>query len=80
MGGFHQVLTGDFAGHEDLRQRIINRVPRFGNNEPQTNALVCEVTGMIRRSCEGIVTPIGSKAVPGACSYPTCRGATRGAA
>jgi len=69
LGEFHQILMDDFAGSEDLHQRIVNRLPHFGNNEPQTNALMREVTGMIVRSCAGIVNLFGACAIPGAYSY-----------
>jgi len=69
MAKLHQILLDDFAGHEDLRQRIINRLPHFGNNEPQTDALMCELTAMAQRSCAGIVNLFGARAIPGAYSY-----------
>jgi len=69
LGEFHQILMDDFAGSEELHQRILNRLPHFGNNEPQTNALMREVTGMIVRSCDGIVNLFGARAIPGAYSY-----------
>ena len=69
MGEFYQILTEDFAGQEPLRTRIVNKLPHFGNNEPLTDGLMCEVTEMVRRSCEGIVTLLGGRAIPGAYSY-----------
>lgn len=69
MGEFYQVVMDDFAGDEVLRTRIANRLPHFGNNEPQTDGLMREVSEMLARSCEGIVTLFGSRAIPGAYSY-----------
>lgn len=69
IGEFHQILMDDFANNEVLRARIINRLPHFGNNEPLTDGLMCEITAMMRRSCEGIVTLFGGRAVPGVYSY-----------
>jgi trans-4-hydroxy-L-proline dehydratase len=69
MAGFYQILMDDFAGSQDLRQRIINRLPHFGNNEPQTDGLMREITGMLARSCEGLVTWFCTRAIPGAYSY-----------
>lgn len=69
MAEFHQVLMDDFAGNEPLRKRIINKLPHFGNNDPETNTLMRQVSEMIVRSCEGIVNLYGDKAIPGAYSY-----------
>ncbi|MGE5530936.1 MAG: pyruvate formate lyase family protein, partial [Bacteroidota bacterium] len=69
MGEFYQILIDDFAGNEVLRTRILNRLPHFGNAEPQTDALMQEISRMIVRSCEGIVNLYGAKAIPGAYSY-----------
>jgi trans-4-hydroxy-L-proline dehydratase len=69
LGDFYQILMDDFAENSVLHKRIVNRVPHFGNNEPQTDALMRTVTEMIRRSCEGIVNLFGARAIPGAYSY-----------
>ena len=69
MAEFHRILMDDFRDNEALRQRIVNKLPHFGNNDPETDALMREISEMIVRSCEGIVTLWGSKAVPGAFSY-----------
>lgn len=69
MGEFYRIVSEDFAGEELLRTRIINKLPHFGNHEPRTDGLMCAVTDMVRRSCEGIVTLYGSRAIPGAYSY-----------
>ncbi len=69
MADFHRVVVEDFAGNEALRQRIINRLPHFGNDEPVTDGLMRRVSEMIVRSCEGIVNLFGDRAVPGAYSY-----------
>lgn len=64
-----RIVADDFAGNEVLHQRIINRLPHFGNNEARTDGLMRDLTEMICRSCEGIVTLYGSRAIPGAYSY-----------
>ena len=69
MGEFYQMLMDDFAGSEALHKRIVNKLPHFGNNEPLTDGLMREVAEMVRRSCEGIVTLFGGRAIPGAYSY-----------
>ena len=69
MAELHRICMDDFESNEDLRRRIVNRLPHFGNNDPETDSLMREITEMIVRSCEGIVTLWGSRAVPGAFSY-----------
>jgi formate C-acetyltransferase len=35
-----QALDDDFAGHEALRQLLLNRTPRFGNDDEEADALM----------------------------------------
>jgi len=69
MAEFHRIAMDDFRDHEPLRQRIVNRLPHFGNSDPLTDSLMREITQMIVRSCEGSVTLWGTRAVPGTFSY-----------
>lgn len=69
LGEFYQVCMDDFQDSEDLRTRIVNRFPHFGNNDPETDMLMRNVSELIVRSCEGVVSLSGSKAVPGVYSY-----------
>ena len=69
MAELYQILMDDFANSPTLHRRIINKLPHFGNNEPDTDALMREVSEMIVRSCEGIVSLYRSQAIPGAYSY-----------
>jgi pyruvate-formate lyase len=69
MAELHRIVMDDFEGHETLRQRIVNDLPHFGNDEQETDGLMREVSEMLVRVCEGIVTLYGSKAVPGVFSY-----------
>ncbi|MEW6358429.1 MAG: pyruvate formate lyase family protein [Planctomycetota bacterium] len=39
---FHRILQKDFEGHEDLRQRIINTLPKYGNDDDVADALAEE--------------------------------------
>ncbi len=38
----HEILQADFAGHEALRQRILNSIPSYGNDLEQPDALAAE--------------------------------------
>jgi formate C-acetyltransferase len=39
MGQLVEALKKDFAGQEDLRQMLINRAPKFGNDDDRVDAL-----------------------------------------
>ena len=69
MAEFHRILMDDFGNSPALHQRIVNKLPHFGNNDSETNTLMREVSEMMVRACEGIVSLFGSKAVPGMYSY-----------
>jgi formate C-acetyltransferase len=66
---FCHIVADNFEGHELLRQRIVNELPHFGNDEPLTDGLMRKVTEMFARVCEGLVTLHGSRAVPSVYSY-----------
>ena len=34
---FLEALIGDFAGQEALRRRLVNRVPKFGNDDDRVD-------------------------------------------
>jgi formate C-acetyltransferase len=38
-----EALAGDFAGHEQMRLYLMNRVPKWGNDEPEADALTRQV-------------------------------------
>jgi len=41
LGELWQALQADFAGHEPLRQRILRKLPKYGNNLPEADDLAC---------------------------------------
>ena len=40
---FNDILLSDWEGHEDLRQRIINDFPKFGNNNAEVDAIANDI-------------------------------------
>jgi formate C-acetyltransferase len=42
---FREILLRDFAGSEPLRQFILNRLPKFGNDQDEADQLAVHVTG-----------------------------------
>jgi len=42
LSELHQVLNDDFEGREQLRQRILNRIPSYGNDDDEADTLATE--------------------------------------
>lgn len=40
---FNEILLNDWAGHENLRQEILNSFPKFGNNCAEVDAIANEI-------------------------------------
>jgi trans-4-hydroxy-L-proline dehydratase len=47
MGGLMEALGRDFEGAEPLRQRLLNRTPKFGNDDERADALMQRVYGSL---------------------------------
>ena len=43
MSEFIEILNDNWEGHEDLRQRVINDIPKFGNDDDYVDLLAKEV-------------------------------------
>jgi formate C-acetyltransferase len=43
MAELLEALDADFAGHEDLRRRVLNKTPKFGNDDDEVDALMKRV-------------------------------------
>ncbi len=39
LSEFHDILKNDFAGHEELRQEILNKLPSYGTDDAEADAL-----------------------------------------
>lgn len=40
---FNDILLNNWEGHEDLRQRILNHFPKFGNNNAEVDAIARDI-------------------------------------
>ena len=43
MAGLLQVLDGDFAGQERVRQMLLNKTPRYGNDDDYADSLMVDL-------------------------------------
>jgi len=49
---FRNILQANYEGHEDLRQRIINRIPSYGNDNGKVDALAVEYAEFLEETTE----------------------------
>ena len=69
LAEFKAALRDNYAGHEALRARIIQRVEHFGNCTEKTNELAKRVSDMALRVFARFTTQRGAAVIPGAFSY-----------
>lgn len=61
---FLAIVFDGFAGHEDLRQEIVNAFAKYGNDEPQADALAREVCEIGLDALEAAPNPDGLLLLP----------------
>jgi formate C-acetyltransferase len=54
-----EALKKNFAGHEALRQRVLNRTPKFGNDDEYADSLMKRVFEAYFEAVDGRPTPRG---------------------
>jgi formate C-acetyltransferase len=59
MDEFRQALRTDFSGQERLRQYLLNRVPKWGNNQPEVDALAKRIADHYCRKVHGFTNGRG---------------------
>ena len=51
LAEFYQILQDNFDGHESLRQEILNRMPKYGNDDDRADGLAVEMTKVFSEIC-----------------------------
>ena len=64
LAKFQEILRADYGGYEPLRQRILNRLPSYGNDDDEADALAVEWAEFLAATTEGNVVGLHSY-VPG---------------
>ena len=67
--GFKQILRNNYEGNEDILAYIRNKVPHFGTDTPETNAIAKRVADTVVNTLKTFTTFRGARFVPGAFSY-----------
>jgi formate C-acetyltransferase len=53
LGSFSAMLDADFEGHEPLRQRLIHRMPKYGNDDDAADRLMVRAFEAAFRAVDG---------------------------
>ena len=61
---FRDILRADYEGHEELRQRILNRIPSYGNDDDEVDKLAVEWAEFLEETTESNVVGL-HRYVPG---------------
>jgi trans-4-hydroxy-L-proline dehydratase len=60
MHALVQAVRNDFIGHESLRQLLVNRTPKYGNDDEYADAFVTELCDWLFEDIDGRRGPTGS--------------------
>ena len=55
-----QSLASDYDGHEPLRQFLLNKTPKYGNDDPRADDLMAALCELLYRAIDGRRGPTGS--------------------
>jgi formate C-acetyltransferase len=56
-----RALRGNFEGHEDLRQMLLRRTPKYGNDNPAVDGLAGRVTEHFIDLMDRMESPLGGR-------------------
>ena len=60
-----EAMRADFAGQEDMRLMLLNRAPKYGNDDERVDALAIRLTDWIREEVQRYTTYLGGSFHPG---------------
>ncbi|MCX7803707.1 MAG: hypothetical protein N3A38_00825 [Planctomycetota bacterium] len=63
-GELMAALESDFEGREPLRQMLLNRAPKYGNDDPCVDRLAADIVAWTSGECLKHRTPDGGRFVP----------------
>ncbi|MBN1878087.1 MAG: hypothetical protein JXA33_27945 [Anaerolineae bacterium] len=70
LRALQDVLISDFTGHETVRQRWLNRYPKYGQGDAEVDGMFAETLRFIVETCAQFkVAPDDSPYVPGAFAW-----------
>jgi len=69
-----KTLNENFENNESLRQRLVNDVPKYGNNEPFVDDIAKEVVYNFYEEVEKYDNPRGGKFLPGLLTWTLAEG------
>ncbi len=55
------MLLANFEGYEPQRRQLLRRAPKYGNNDPEVDAIAVEVTRAVGQECLTYRTPQGGR-------------------
>ena len=64
LAELREALAADFEGREALRQRLLNRCPKFGNGDPRVDAIAAAEVAFYCREIARYRTPEGGRFLP----------------
>jgi formate C-acetyltransferase len=60
MATLLKAVKDDYIGHEPLRQLLVNKTPKYGNDDEYADAFVTELCDMLFKAIDGRQGPTGS--------------------
>lgn len=64
LSALRDILLQNFAGQESLRQEILMRIPKYGNDNDEADALCREMSEWISEECARYSTWFGARYIP----------------
>ncbi len=69
LEAYRDAVKANFVGYEALRQKIINKLPHYGNNDDRADSIAAELAACMKNACGMTQTVEGDSLIPGIFSY-----------